>query len=219
MKVWPRAVAIMPTKDRPEMAHRAVHMFLEQDYPGEKHLLVFDDGAVPMQKCGECHDRFEYVRCDLMNLPKKRNAMMAHVNDPQAVYFLWDDDDYHGPYRMVTQVPAVEWHGAVLLRPTLYFNSITDDLRMSRWISDGTVAYAWEFWSRRRFNEKTDPGSGHLFVTHPRLVEQIPGDTHYMVVVHAGQRHTPPAFSPPDFTEAPLPASWARERLSRGARR
>lgn len=210
---WPRVVGLMPTKNRPQMAHRAVHLFLEQQYEGDKHLLVFDDGVVPIETCYGCRGRFELVRCNRMNLPTKRNAMMLHVNDPDAIYFMWDDDDYHGPMRVATQLDAVLEHHACILRPTLYYNAITHDLRVSRWISDATVAYDWSFWDRRRYHEQIDPGSGRQFVTYPRPVAEVRGVPDYIAVVHRGQRHTPPAFGPPDFTETDLTADWARERL------
>ncbi len=209
---WPRAVAIMPTKNRPQMAHRAVHLFLEQVYEGDRHLVVFDDGDVQVESCPSCSRRFELVRSEPMNLPKKRNAMMEHVADERAIYFMWDDDDYHGPDRFRRQVPVVMNHQACILKPTLYYNSITHDLRVSRWLSDATVAYRWNFWAARRFDERLDPGSGRMFCER-RNVEEIPGAFDYITVVHSGQRHTPPAFGEPDFTEAPVPAAFASDRL------
>lgn len=215
---WPRAVGIMPTRNRPEMAHRSVHLFLEQTYEGEKHLLVFDDGDVGIDACEDCIGRFELVNPKLDTcLPRKRNAMMRHVDDQEAVYFLWDDDDYHGPDRIRRQVPVVVNFPICIMRPTLYYSSIENDLRMSRWLSDATAAYTWEYWRRiGGFNERIDPGSGLAFCKPPRNVGEvmeIPGAYDYMVVVHRGQRHSPPGFGPPDFTEAPVPASWAQERL------
>jgi hypothetical protein len=213
--IAPRVVGLMPTLNRPAMAHRAVHLLLEQEYEGPMHLLVFDDGDRPVVGCSTCRPHFELIRSPAMKLPTKRNAMMEHVGDRDAIYFMWDDDDYHGPHRVARQVSVVSHQPApaCILRPTLYYNSITNDLRVSRWISDATVAFTWEFWNRRRFDERIDPGSGLQFVKH-RDVEEIPGDLDYMTVVHAGQRHTPPAFGLPDFYEAPVPASWAAERLA-----
>jgi glycosyltransferase involved in cell wall biosynthesis len=210
----PRVVALMPTYNRPEMAHRAAHLFLEQDYGGPRHLLVYDDGERPARFCASCSEHIEVVRCDRMNLPTKRNAMIDRVGDHDAFYFLWDDDDYHGPHRVSRQIDVLVYHPACLLRPTLYYNQISGELRTSRWISDGTVAFTWDFWMRRgKFNEYTDPGSGFAFVRHDTVVS-VPGELDYMAVVHAGQRHTPPAFGPPDFYDAPVPATWAAERLA-----
>ncbi len=214
----PRAVGLMPTRNRPQMAHRAVHLFLEQVYEGEKHLVVFDDGDVGIETCPSCTGRFELVvRPRDTLLPRKRNAMMSHVDDQEAVYFLWDDDDYHGPDRIQRQVPIVINHPICIMRPTLYYSSITEELVVSRWLSDATAAFTWEYWRRvGGFNERVDPGSGRAFCTPPRafgLVAEIQGLFDYMAVVHSGQRHTPPAFGEPDFTACPLPSSWAKQRL------
>lgn len=208
-----RAVALMPTYNRPAMAHRAAHLFLEQDYDGPKTLLVFDDGDEPAAFCVSCSRHVELVHHARRNLPHKRNAMMELVGDEDAVYLLWDDDDYHGPGRVRRQVEALELSPACILRPTLYYNSITRELARSSWVSDGTVAFTWGFWqSRGRFDERIDPGSGRRFVSSP-LVSEIDGELDYCVVVHEGQRHTPPAFGEPDFIETTLPSTWAIERL------
>jgi hypothetical protein len=98
------------------------------------------------------------------------------------------------------------------MRPTLYYNVITGQLATSSWVSDGTVAFTWDFWARRRFDERIDPGSGLRFVNNAGAIE-IPGELDYCVVVHAGQRHTPPAFGLPDFTDAPIDAAWVASRL------
>jgi hypothetical protein len=213
MTMLPRVVGLLPTYNRPEMAHRAAHLFLEQDYSGPMSLLVFDDGERQSEFCASCMGNIELVRHSRMNLPSKRNAMMKRVRDTSALYFLWDDDDYHGQRRVSRQVDVLAHHQACILRPTLYYNSISKELKTSRWISDGTVGYTWDFWVRRgRFDENVDPGSGFRFVNDPSLVS-IPGELDYMVVVHAGQRHTPPAFGAPDFSDAPVDSSWAEDRL------
>jgi glycosyltransferase involved in cell wall biosynthesis len=210
----PRAVGLLPTYNRPKMAHRAAHLWLEQDYAGQKTLLVFDDGEEPATFCASCTAHVEVVHHARRNLPHKRNAMMELVGDEDAIYFLWDDDDYHGPRRVSRQVSALAGGAAAcIMRPTLYYNSITGEVATSSWISDGTVAFTWAFWSRRRFDENTDPGSGFRFVNNAGAVE-IPGELDYCVVVHAGQRHTPPAFGLPDFTDAPVSAEWAMCRLA-----
>ena len=210
---WPCAVGIMPTLNRPQMAHRAAHLFLEQIYDGPRRLVVFDDGEGGVETCGSCAGRFELQVVPKCSLPKKRNDMMEYVADQSAIYFLWDDDDYHGPDRLRRQVPMVMNHPACIMRPTLYYNSVTDDLRVSNWISDATVAYTWSFWRKRGgFDERIDPGSGLRFVS-AREVEQIPGAFDYITVVHRGQRHTLPAFGPPDFIDAPVPSTWAQQRL------
>lgn len=203
----------MATRNRSAMAHRAAHNFIDQDYAGQRHLLVFDDGEEPFVSCEECAPNIELMTTSPMRLPTKRNEMMRHVGDRDAFYVQWDDDDYHGPTRISRQVDVIVHHEGCLLRPTLYYNSITDEIRTSRWKSDATMAFRWEFWERRPFLDSVDPGSGsHFIANRPTLVE-IDAELDYMVVVHAGQRHTPPAFGLPDFYEAPVSAAWARERL------
>jgi len=210
--VLPRVVGLLPTYNRPEMAHRAAHLFLEQDYTGPMTLLVFDDGEHPAEFCAGCEPQIKVVHHARITLPRKRNAMMELVGDEAAIYFLWDDDDYHGPRRVSRQIAGMGSSLACILRPTLYYNAITGEVKTSSWISDGTVAFTWNFWKRRQFDERIDPGSGFRFVRHHEVIE-IPGELDYVVVVHEGQRHTPPAFGLPDFTDAPVDAAWADSRL------
>ena len=215
----PRVVGLLPTYNRPELAHRAAHLFIEQGYGGRLHLLVFDDGELPVPRpCSTCD--FELVRHARVNLPTKRNRMMAHVSDPDAIYVMWDDDDYHGPARVRRQVEALAEAeaDACVLRPTLYYNQATRELRRSAWLSDATVAFRWNFWLAMAFDESRDPGSGRSFIRRSHLVNQptiveIDGELDYITVVHPGQRHTPPEFNSIDFTEAPVGPEFADARL------
>lgn len=213
----PRVVGLMATRNRPALAHRAAHNFVDQDYAGDRHLLVFDDGDDRFIGCERCAPMLEIVHTPPVRLPTKRNNMMRHVGDHHAFYVQWDDDDYHGPTRISRQVDVLVFNEGCLLRPTLYYSTISNEIRTSTWKSDATMAYRWEFWARRNFVDSVDPGSGALFIANrgSSLVE-LDALLDYMVVVHLGQRHTPPAFGEPHFTTAPVPASWAQERLQLG---
>ena len=215
----PRVVGLMPTFNRPEMAHRAAHFFLAQDYPGQHDLIVYDDGNQKFEPCAECAPQLRLVRHAWLKLPAKRNKMISDDGDRDALYVTWDDDDYHGPSRISRQVEAITAGGshvqACLLRPTLYYNSLTHEVATSTWISDGTLAFTWDCWQRYGgYEEQVDPGSGRLFAERRvREIVQLDGELDYCVIVHAGQRHTPPAFNPLDFSGAPISADELRERL------
>jgi hopene-associated glycosyltransferase HpnB len=44
-EVWPTVTAIVPARDEAEVIERAVTSLLSQNYPGEFHLIVVDDGS------------------------------------------------------------------------------------------------------------------------------------------------------------------------------
>jgi hypothetical protein len=94
---------------------------------------------------------------------------MAHARDPEAIYFMWDDDDYHGPGRIRRQVEALTSAqasiGACLMTPMLYYNQVARELRLSTWRSDGNIAYRFSYWYRRNYDERVDPGSGWRFLS------------------------------------------------------
>ena len=213
-----RVVGLLPTYNRPAMAHRAAHLWLEQDYAGPKTLLVFDDGEDPATFCPSCEPHIKIVHHARTTLPHKRNAMMGLVGDEDAIYFAWDDDDYHGPGRVRRQVEALmgapSGVGACLMSPMLYYNEVSGELKLSTWRSDGNIAYTFDYWNRRNYDERVDPGSGWRFLAgRDHEIVAIAGELDCITVAHAGQRHTPPAFGLPDFTDAPVSAEWAAERL------
>lgn len=215
----PRVVGLMPTFNRPEMAHRAAHMFLAQDYPGQRDLIVYDDGDQKFEPCNTCAPHLRLVRSSWMRLPEKRNKMIADDGDRDAIFVTWDDDDYHGPSRISRQVEAITAGSsriqACILRPTLYYNSITHEVAVSTWLSDGTLAHTWDCWQRNGgYPTQRDPGSGWEFCNRiKREIIEIDGELDYCVIVHAAQRHTPPAFNPMDFSPASISADELRERL------
>lgn len=46
---WPPVSVVIPTRDRPELLHRAVRRVLDQDYPGELECLVVFDQSEPAE--------------------------------------------------------------------------------------------------------------------------------------------------------------------------
>ena len=96
-----------PTFARPrQVVEEAVHSFLNQDYAGEKELLILND--FHLQKLV-----FEHPQVTVVNVPsrfhslgEKRNAAAALCrHDLLAV---WDDDDIYLPHRLSFSVSMYE---------------------------------------------------------------------------------------------------------------
>lgn len=219
----PHVVGLLATQNRPELAHRAAHLFFEQDYAGTKSLVVYDDGDDYFQACEELDD-LNVVYHSRASLPAKRNQMVKHVNDPDAIYVVWDDDDYHGPGRIQRQVNALQSSNAqaCLLKPFLYFNQVTGVVR--RCIgrdtfspsADATLAFRHTFWQQRNWDETLDPGSGFQ-MTHKRgdSIVYIDGVTDYVVVWHGAHRfHQPPDLFTSDWTSTTIEANEITARLA-----
>jgi hypothetical protein len=199
----PRVVGLLATQNRPAMAHRAAHLFFEQDYAGPKSLVVFDDGDQYFETC-EALNAADVVYHTRVSLPAKRNEMVRHVDDRDAIYFVWDDDDYHGPARVRHQVDALlaaPDATACLLRPFLYFNQVKNETRQAlEQDADATLAFRWAFWEERAWDETIDPGSGFRMISRRSRTQliRIDGRTDYIVVWHGDHRFeaAPDAFTP-----------------------
>jgi hypothetical protein len=211
---------MLPTLDRPRMAHRATHYFLEQDYAGPAELHVWDDGEATRQTCDRCADdpRVVYRRIARTSLPAKRNGMMREIGDRDAVYVLWDDDDYHGPTRIRRQVAALltSDRGACLMHPTLYYVRAQREVALSvGLVADAACAYRWSFWETRNWYESIDPGSGaHWIMERGHQIVRVAAGLDYIVVRHEGEagvgrhRHLQaPALRPPGFLPVDVPAT------------
>ena len=101
---------LCPTYGRFEKLRLALACFLDQDYPGEKRLLVLNDSGVPIQvseasfEMPECVDvinsTFAYP-----NLGLKRQALLEAAETPLVAH--WDDDDLYLPWHLTRSVAAL----------------------------------------------------------------------------------------------------------------
>lgn len=169
----PLVCCVMLTRDRPEMAARAVRCFREQTY-GNKRLLIWDNGKEAEAAWFEGDDG-EHV-CTMPAIPFSIGAMRnfaaqytAGKRQPQILIH-WDDDDYSHPNRIAEQVALLQSSGAeaVGYRELLFWRtdsaqSATISLTLPKeeaWIWShpaktycaGTSLCYWrETWERRPF--------------------------------------------------------------------
>ena len=108
----PQVVAIMLTKDRPQMAARAVRAFREQTYKN-KRLLVFDTGqrdqpSPPDEGISYWH-RPEWIGTT-PTIGALRNV--ANGLTKADIIVTWDSDDVSHPNRIAEQVAHLQSSGA-----------------------------------------------------------------------------------------------------------
>jgi len=216
----PRAIGLLATRNRHEQAHHAAHLFFEQCYDGPKTLLIYDDSTTSFALC-EAFAGEDVVVANVppIKLPVKRNAMMraAIARDPDAIYFVWDDDDYNGPTRIARQVAALQtnrYADGVIFCPYLTYDVETRRLaRLNkatlhrlpvRVFTDATLAFRRQLWERLPWDENVDPNACWRWMQEPvdRIID-IPGERDYVVVRHASN-HTagmlPKRFHPKLWT-------------------
>lgn len=105
----PRVLAVMLTKDRPEMAARAVRYFRAQTYEN-KRMLVWNS-SLDLTTC----DQLEYA--GVVHIPAQPQSIGMLRNSANGfwtefeIICHWDDDDWSHPRRIEEQVTALEASG------------------------------------------------------------------------------------------------------------
>lgn len=121
----PTVCAIMLTRDRPELAKRAVDCWKSQTY--KSRLLIWDSGNVPLRLdimgldakysdgfAGVFHQRGETG----LTIGRIRNDANAYPSQPHIgfhphdIIIHWDDDDWSHPNRITEQVALLQASGA-----------------------------------------------------------------------------------------------------------
>lgn len=107
MPDWPAVTCLCPTFGRFAHLRRALQCFLDQDYPGEKRLLILNDGREPvrvgaaMGTCGvEVANRARFA-----SLGDKRSWLLRAAGTPLVAH--WDDDDLYLSWHLTRGVRAL----------------------------------------------------------------------------------------------------------------
>ncbi|MYY05923.1 MULTISPECIES: glycosyltransferase family 2 protein [unclassified Streptomyces] len=194
----PLVTAVMPTADRPHFVQRAIKYFMEQTYRS-KELLVVDDGLTPVDHLVPQNDSIRYLRLDGKNtIGSKMNAGANAAHG--EILSQWDDDDWHGPNRMATQVAPIlagnasitAFEGAPFYHlPTQRTWSAPNSLMRlhhKNGIHCGTLVYtkkAWQstegypdlsFFEQTTFLDRVLAAGGHL--------ETVLNNAHYVQIRH-----------------------------------
>ena len=94
----PPVSCICPTYGRVELLEEAIYAFLQQDYPGQKELIIVND-----------YDRqtleFDHPEVRIINLPKRFHSVGEKYKAAAALckhdlIFVWHDDDIYLPHRL-----------------------------------------------------------------------------------------------------------------------
>ena len=94
----PPVSCICPTYGRVELLEEAIHSFLQQDYPGEKELIVLNDY--------DCQTlEFDHPEVRIVNLSKRLHSVGEKYKAAAALashdlIFVWHDDDIYLPHRL-----------------------------------------------------------------------------------------------------------------------
>lgn len=113
-KTEPRVICVLLTRDRPELAKRAVDCFKAQTYEN-KRLFVFNTGRDDWLRQEELVYSEHYPHFANETIGELRNFANSYSN-PNClkgdIIAHWDDDDYSPPHRLTEQVALLQASGA-----------------------------------------------------------------------------------------------------------
>lgn len=198
----PVVSCVMPTRGRPQFALRAVEYFLRQDY-AEAELVVVEDGTPQLATLLPANPRVRLVRPPdgpgRRSIGALRNLGCAAARGQFIVLF--DDDDWHGPRRVSTQLgpllagtaeitglEGLDWFEPVgwqCWRPSPGLESRL----LRRGVYGGTIAFARRWWEHHRFPDRSlaeDADFLDACVRAGARLTRVPGREHYVYVRHAG---------------------------------
>ena len=169
----PTVCCVMLTRDRHELAPKAVACFMKQTYPNRR-LLIYDTGR---QGLAVQHDWIAHARaprlaaCTVGMLRNNANEMVT-----ADIIAHWDDDDYSHPERLTEQVAFLQASGADLVgyNEMLFWDVRIDEAAFppvidgEAWLYEkrarsdyaiGTsLAYWRKAWEKKQFGNQPRPG-------------------------------------------------------------
>lgn len=98
MEETPPVSALCVTYGRPHLLEEAIYSFLQQDYAGEKEMIILNDLAEQQLSFDHPEIRIVNIAQRFHSLGEKRNACVALAS--HDILFPWDDDDIYLPHRI-----------------------------------------------------------------------------------------------------------------------
>ncbi len=146
----------MPTRNRTRFLERAIDCFLAQDYPNKRLVIYEEESSYNFDTLPDgvvYHWSSDRV---FTSIGAKRNAMCDMAGGDLIAH--WDDDDWHAPNRLSTQVKAMQEQGARLcgLDRLVFYNGerawLFQTVRKP-WLAGGTFVYERSLWQEHPFTE------------------------------------------------------------------
>lgn len=134
------------TYGRPELLVEAIESFLQQDYAGDKELVILNDQPEVKYSCDAPGVRIINLDHRVETIGEKRNICVSHCKND--IIFPWDDDDISLPHRISFSLQEMKNHHYFKADCFWFMNGATIDPEPSH-----NVAHAMGAFSREIFNE------------------------------------------------------------------
>lgn len=199
----PLVSCIMPTRDRPAFVRRSIDLFLAQDYPNKQLVIVYEGvkADLPQDRIYITERIVDLTSKPGLSIGAKRNIACEHAAGELIAH--WDDDDWHSPKRLSTQVRTLREQGARLCgadRLVFYDERaerawLFQSTRPSGqpWLAGGTLVYERSLWLEQPFAEVSN-GEDTAFVdaAYRRGVRtaRVTDPSLYVAILHGGNTTT-----------------------------
>jgi glycosyltransferase involved in cell wall biosynthesis len=220
----PLVSALMVTRDRPEFALQSVQYFLRQSYP-QRELIIVEDGVPSLKDRLPRDPRITLVSTGLRRTIGAMRNQSCYLARGE-VLVLWDDDDWHGPDRLATQVQPLldgrtditgltdlEWLELDSWRCWQLDRPLQERMLLNR-VYAGTLAFHRRVWDRGTgfANRSLAEDAGFLRQALERgaRFQHLGGQGIYVYVRHAQNSWQVPIGTPNGWIACPppeLPAS------------
>jgi hypothetical protein len=189
----PLVSCVMPTCGRRRFVPLAIDWFLHQDHENLE-LIVVDDGPDPVDDLLPDDPRIRHVRLDRRHTIGAKRNLGAEAAHGEFVAH-WDDDDWSSPHRISYQLRSLAESGADVcgLSRLLYLDIGGERAwryawrNVRDWVSDGTMLYSREFWTRRPLPDtNTGIDCGLLWTREWTKVAALADETFYVGTIHSG---------------------------------
>ena len=181
---------VMPTADRRDFAAASITAFMAQTYT-DTEFLILDCGVDKIADLIPSGDpRFRYWQLDRLPVTgTTRNVMCEQARGEVVIH--WDDDDWHGPARIATQVAGlVSARADIGGLSTIPFLTTDGSAAWDYvwespvpWVYGATFAYRRDFWARRPFKPLVSEDSEFVF-HNPGRVLAFPANDWFVARVH-----------------------------------
>lgn len=143
---YPKVSCICPTFARVGLLEEAIQCFLQQDYAGEKELVVVNDFVVQTLS-------FEHPEVRVINLPERATTlgMKRHLAYQEATghyCMTWGDDDIHLPHRVQRMVSFATQNQSPVALEGWHYVTQEDGVFLNRWSTCGAHIVEREFYNQ-----------------------------------------------------------------------
>ena len=142
--IYPKVSCLCPTFARVSLLEEAIQSFLQQDYAGEKELIVVNDFVVQTLE-------FDHPEVRVINLPERAGTLglKRHISYQHAsghYCMTWWDDDVHLPHRISRMVAFAQKNKLPAALEGWHYVTQEDGVFLNRWSTCGAHIVEKDFY-------------------------------------------------------------------------